>query len=345
MKAGIVGCGGITPATLGHIAGADEIRIEAVMDIRTEAAEYIAHSFGIPRHYSNYEDFLDDDIELVIINSPNDCHRDQAVKAFEAEKHCLVQKPLARNVHEAEDIIDASIRAKKLLGMVMFERSDPIYRQMREMVQTDCFGVITAVRSMLAHTNHLRRPPSPDNWRSSPEKIGGGSFIQLAIHHVDLSQWILGQTITEVTALSSSIIMSDRFPKDETTGAVFRYDNGTIGLFLSSFTSVADSLEFFGTSGNIMRDDGGISWQSCKPFDGDVWKCIRADEIHTLTMPDLAANAEKLHHLYEPHRAFALAIRGLAAVETPGKVGLNSLKIVEAVGKSAKKGKSVSIEY
>ncbi|MFH1676933.1 MAG: Gfo/Idh/MocA family oxidoreductase, partial [bacterium] len=319
--------------------------IEAVMDIRPEAAEDISRKFNIPRHYSNYEEFLDEDIELVIINTPNDCHRDQAVLAFEAGKHCLVQKPLARNVSESQDIIDASIRAGKLLGMIMFERSDPIYHQIRDMVRADCFGTITAVRSALAHTNHMRHPPPPDNWRSSPEKIGGGSFIQLAIHHVDLSQWILGQTVTEVASISSSMIMPERFPKDETTGAVLRYDKGVIGLFLSSFTSVADSLEFFGTNGNISRDEGGISWQSCKPFQGEVWKCSRADEIHTLTMPDLAANAEKFHGCYEPHRAFALAIRGLAPVETPGEIGLNSLKIVEAVSNSAQKGKSVSIEY
>jgi 1,5-anhydro-D-fructose reductase (1,5-anhydro-D-mannitol-forming) len=343
VKTGITGCGGITPSVLRGAHGLAELEIVAVQDLDGEAAKRTALEFDIPRYYTQFSNLLADDIELVVINTPNDCHKPQALEAFAAGKHCIVQKPLARNVSEGEDMIAAARNAGRLLGVVMLERADPIYRQMRSMAASGCFGTITAIRAALAHVNHLRRPPDSDNWRCSPERIGGGSFIQLAIHHIDIAQFILDQDITEVAALSTSTIMLDRFPKDETTGAVVRFRDGAIGLFLSSFTATADSIDFHGTDGMMGRDDEGIRWLSAELFSGELWDSGRAAEFHELGMPYLATRIAELMSRYEPHRLFAHAIRGKLPVETPGEVGLQALKVVDAVQRSATEKRAISI--
>jgi len=344
VRTGITGCGGITPSVLRGTHGLEELKIVAVQDIDEEAAKRTASEFDIPRYYTEFTDLLADDIELVVINTPNDCHKPQAIEAFAAGKHCMVQKPLARNVSEGEEMIAAARNAGRLLGVVMLERSDPIYRQMRSMAASGCFGTITAVRAALAHVNHLRRPPASDNWRCSPERIGGGSFMQLAIHHVDIAQFILDRDITEVAALSSSTIMPDRFPKDETTGAVVRFRQGAVGLFLSSFTATADSIEFHGTDGMMGRDDEGIRWLCGELFSGELWDSGRAGEFHELAMPYLATRIAELMSSYEPHRLFAHAIRGKTPVETPGEAGLQALRVVEAVQRSAAEKRAIAIE-
>ncbi len=344
VRAGITGCGGITPTVLRGIKGIPEIDVRIVHDIDDFAVRQVASEFTVPRYTTDFDDFLSENIELVVVNTPNDCHRDQAVQAVKSGKHCLVQKPLARNVEEGMEMVAAAKDAGRLLGVVMLERSDPIYRQMRAMAADGCFGSLTVVRTALAHVNHLRRPPAPDDWRSSPERIGGGSFIQLAVHHIDIAQFILDQNIVEVTALSSSMVAPKKFPVDETTATVVRFSEGTIGLFLSSFTASTDSVEFFGTDGMISRDDSGVRWLAGKLFSGELWDSRRVGEMHELEMPKLATKILELIPRYEPHRLFAHAIRGKAPLETPGEVGLQALKVVEAVRKSSMEKRAIIVE-
>ena len=343
VRFGIAGCGGITPTILRGIEEAKELEVMAVMDIDPDAASRIASEFNIPKHFTNYSEFLKEDIEVVVINSPNHCHHSQTMEAFDTGKHCLVQKPLARNVSEAQPMVDAADRAGLLLGVVMLERMDPIYRQFRDMCHAGCFGTITAVRCFMSHLNHLTRPPQPGTWRCSPEKIGGGSFIQLAIHHLDLAQWILGREIIEVAAISSSVVKPDMFPEDETTGAVVKFEGGAVGLFISSFTSFADEIEFRGTGGMIYRNEEKVRWKLAKLFDGELWDTGRVDELHEVVIPELANLKSKLAVKYEPHQQFALAVRGLADPEVPGKVGLQDLRVVDAVRKSVDEKRTVSL--
>jgi predicted dehydrogenase len=343
VKATISGCGGITPTILRGISDFPEIEIVAVQDIDGKAAESIASEFDIPRYTTEFGDILSDDVEMVIINTQNDCHRDQTIEALTAGKHCMVQKPIARTVKEGEEMVAAAKKAGLLLGVVMMERSDPIFRQMRSMVEAGCFGTVSVVRAGLAHTNHLKKPPPEDNWRCSPERIGGGSFIQLAIHHIDIAQFVMNQSIVEVTALSSSMVKPERFPVDETTGAVVRFADGAVGLFLSSFTSTADRIEFLGTEGMISRDDESVRWLTSKLYSGELWDAKRVGEMHEIEMPELANGVEKLMPEYEPHRMFARAIRGKATLETTGEVGLQALKVVDAVQRSAKEKHAISV--
>ncbi len=344
VKAGIAGCGGITPTVLRSIESFEEIEVVAVQDVNPAALISISNEFDISRTHTDYKALLDEDVELIIINTPNHLHLPMAVEAFKAGKHCFVQKPLARNVEEGEVMIRASEKAGKLLGVVMLERADPVYRQIRSMVQDGCFGTITLVRSILAHTNHLTKPPPDDNWRSSPEKIGGGSFIQLGVHHMDIIRFILDDEITEVTALSSSCISPDRFPVDESSGVVVKFKSGAIGQFLTGFAATADSVEFNGTAGMISRDEEKLEWLTCKIFEGEIWDAPRVDERHVMTMPNTAENVFMCRQDYEPHRMFARAIRGLVEVETPGEIGLDALRVVEAVRKSAEEGISIRID-
>jgi predicted dehydrogenase len=341
VKFGVAGCGGITPTVLRAVEGAAELNVVALMDVDHDAVERIGDEFGIERRHTDFSKLIEDDIEAVIINSPNDCHSSQAAAAFAAGKHCIVQKPLARNVAEAEPMTRTAAENGLLLGVAMIERMDPIYRQMRDMVQAGCFGTVTAVRCFTSHLNHISRPPKPGTWRTSPERIGGGSFIQLAIHHLDLAQWMLDRRIVEVTALSSSFILTDMFPKDETSGAVVKFDGGAVGEFFSSFTSVGDEVEFRGTGGMIRRDEEKIRWRSSRLYRGELWDAGRVDELHDLYIPELANKKAILSENYEPHRRFALAVRGLAVLEVPGEVGVQDLKVVEAVSRSVEEKRTI----
>jgi len=335
VKAGISGCGGITPHVLRGLEGIQDVEITAVQDIDPKAAERVASDFNIPAHFSDLSDLLSTDVEFVILNTPNDIHKSQALEVFKAGKHCMVQKPLARNAQEGEIMVKAANDAGLLLGVVMLERSDPVYRQIRAMIEADCFGQITVLRAALAHTNHIYYQSQGESWRNDPSKIGGGSFLQLAVHQLDLAQFLLNQNVSIVHAVSTSMIQPEKFPEDETTAAVVKFESGTVGQFISSFSASVDSIELFGTGGKIKRDERNITWVVKEHFAGEVWDSGRPGESHEILMPEIAPIVGHLTSQYEPHRLFAHAIRGDGEVETPGEMGLQILRVVEAVMKSA----------
>jgi predicted dehydrogenase len=343
VKCAITGCGGITPTIIKGFRGFEELELVAVQDIDVSVAELVAREFDVPDHYTDFSEMIDQDFEMLVINTPNDLHMPMAIQALDSGKHCLVQKPIARNTKEAKAMIEASKRNNRLLGVVMLERADPVNRQIRSMVQEGCFGKVTVFRAALAHVDHLKKPPAPGSWRRSQERIGGGSFIQLAIHHIDLAQFIIGQEISEVAAMSSSVIAPELFPVDETTAASVRFSDGALGQFVSSFTTIMDSIEIYGTRGMISRDHDSIKWRTSKPFQGDVWDSEGKNDIQEIMISSLSERISQLYPAHEPHRQFALAIRGAGEVETSGAEGIQALKIVEAVMKSSESGRMISI--
>ncbi len=343
VRAAIAGCGGVTIDILEVIRGYPELNFIAVQDINPDAASNIAKRFNIANAFTRFEDLLTPEVELMMINTPNHMHHPQAIAALEAGKHCTVQKPIARNSKEAREMIEKAKRSGRMLGVTMEERGNVVYRQMKGMIEAGCIGEVIAVQAMMAHTRHLKRPFAKDDWRASPELIGGGSFIQLAIHHIDLAQWLVGDDISEVSAQSSSMICRETFPCDETTFASVRFSRGVTGSFASSFACDADMFFIYGTEGYVGRRGSRIAWEVKKPYEGEAWCCDKSCAPGHVEFDWYLSRPERTKRQYEQHRWFALAIRGQAELEATGEVGLKDLLVVEAVRKSAEEGTAVKI--
>jgi predicted dehydrogenase len=343
VRTAIAGCGGVTKDVLEVIAHYPELEIVAVQDINPDAASATAGAFGIPKHYTDFEELLAPHIELVVINTPNHLHHPQAMQALRAGKHCLVQKPIARTSNEAKEMIEAAKSAGKLLGVTMEELGNIVYRRMKDMIQAGCIGHPVAIQSVLAHTHHLRNSLKKQDWRASPELIGGGSFIQLAIHHLNLSQWMLDDDIIEVGARSVSVHNKNIFPEDETTVAWARFNKGALGSFTSSFAFDSDAFFIHGTDGYIGHRGNTLSWKINHPYECDAWSCEKASEPGHIKLDWYNHRPTRIKPEYEQHRHFALAIRGGGGFEVPGEIGLRDLRIVEAVYKSARDGMAVRV--
>ena len=343
VRTAIAGCGGVTLDVLDVAENHPELEFVAVQDIDPDAAARIAKRLGITRRHADFGDLLTPDVEFVIINTPNHLHHPYAIQALNAGKHCIVQKPIARNSTEAQEMIDVAEKTGMLLGVTMEERGNVVYRQMKRMVESGCIGDVVEIEAMMAHTRHMRNPPPTDDWRSSSELIGGGSFIQLAIHHVDIARWILNDDIVEVGASTTGGHSNGQFPFDETTVAWARFAGGTIGSFASSFACDADLFFIHGTDGYIGRRGTRIAWQVNQPFDGEPWWGNHPGEPGHAELEWYLSRPARIKSEYEQHRLFALAIRGLAPLETAAEEGLKDLLVVEAVHKSAEEKRAVEI--
>ena len=123
LRVGIIGCG----AGIFHLEGYSEdprAEIVALAGLDTDRCKKLAAQFNVPSIYGHYQDLLArDDIEAVSLAVPNNLHLPMALAAFEAGKHVLVEKPIARTAVEGEEMVAAAKKAGKLLGVALNRRA------------------------------------------------------------------------------------------------------------------------------------------------------------------------------------------------------------------------------
>jgi len=160
---------------------------------RTEvrAREY-AQEWGIPRAYGSYDELLaDPDVEAVYISLPNGAHVDWSVRALEAGKHVLCEKPLARHPAEVERAFDAADRAGRLLMEAFMWRHHPQTHRLLELVRGGAIGELRLVRASFSSTIH------PGDVRLDPA-LAGGALMDVGCYCVSGSRLLAGEPVSAV---------------------------------------------------------------------------------------------------------------------------------------------------
>lgn len=206
---------------------------------RTEAAaRAFADEWGIAEHYGSYEALLGaDGIDAVYIPLPNNMHKEWTIRAAEAGKHVLCEKPLALNAAECEEMEAAAAEhGVKLMEAFMY-RFHPRSRRVLEMVREGAIGELKTIRS--AFTFRLTRP---DNIRWMPE-LGGGSLMDVGCYCVNASRTIVGEEPAVVQATASR---ADTGVDDHLVG-ILRFPGGVVAHFDCALTM--ERCEFYEVAG------------------------------------------------------------------------------------------------
>ncbi|TWD84768.1 putative dehydrogenase [Kribbella amoyensis] len=192
-----------------------------------------------------------DDVDLVDVCTPGDSHAEIAIAALEAGKHVLCEKPLANTVAEAEAMTAAAdaAAAKGIRSMVGFTyRRVPAIGLARKLVADGRIGTIRHVRAQYLQ-DWIADPEAPLSWRLDKEKAGSGALGDIGAHIVDLTQFITGERITEVSGQLETFVKerpkaaahsglsgtasAERGPVTVDDAAVFisRFSGGAVGVF------------------------------------------------------------------------------------------------------------------
>lgn len=153
-----------------------------------------------------------DDVDIVDICTPGDSHAEIAVAALEAGKHVLCEKPLANTVEEAEAMAEAAgrARARGQVAMVGFNyRRVPALALARRMVAEGRLGALRHVRLTYLQ-DWLVDPQFPLTWRLLKERAGSGALGDLGAHIVDLAQYLAGEQVAGVSALTETFVQIGR---------------------------------------------------------------------------------------------------------------------------------------
>lgn len=155
-----------------------------------KAAEY-AQRHGVARWYGSADALINDpEVNAVYIATPPGSHCELALKVAAAGKPCYVEKPMARNAPECQQMIDTFAAAGLPLFVAYYRRGLPHFTAVKEMIDSQRYGKLLNVRYHFSSSDQV--DGTPDTWRFQPEISGGGLFWDMGSHALDLFDWWLG---------------------------------------------------------------------------------------------------------------------------------------------------------
>lgn len=189
IRIGVIGTGSISEMHLQGYAKNQTAELVAVCDLNKERAERAAQKYNAKLVYTDYNELLaNPEIDAVSICTWNNTHAEIAIAAVKAGKHVLVEKPLCRTVEEALQVQEAVRASGKVLQVGFVRRYDSNVELVRSFIDNGEFGNI-----YYAKASSLRRYGNPGGWFSDINRSGGGPLIDIGVHVIDLTWFLMGK--------------------------------------------------------------------------------------------------------------------------------------------------------
>ncbi len=274
VRFGVVGAGHIGKRHAEMIRRNSESELVAMCDVRPQSEVQLDPSIPL---YPSLEAMLEAHPDLDVINvcTPNGLHGEHTLKALEARKHVVIEKPMALTVAECEKIIFKALQVSRQVFCVMQNRYSPPSVWIKELVEAGTLGRIFMVL-LNCYWNRDNRYYTGKNWKGTPDLDGGTLFTQFS-HFIDIMYWLFGD-ITEIQARFDDFTHENLTAFEDSGLVNFRFVNGGMGSINYS-TSVWDkNLE---SSITIIGEKGSVK------IGGQYMNEVERCHIDGYTMPEL----------------------------------------------------------
>jgi len=316
---GIVSTADINRKVIPGAHASDKVDLVAVASRDQESADAYAREWEIPRSYGSYEALLaDPEIEAVYISLPNTLHAEWSIKALEAGKHVLCEKPFSRHPEEVEASFDAAERNERVLSEAFMYRHNPQTAKLVELVRDGAIGELRLIRSAFSYGLY-----DFDNIRLRTD-VEGGALMDVGCYNVSGSRLLGGEP---------ERVCGEAWYGPSGTDWVF---TGTLrfpGDVLATFdcgTALADrdELEAIGSEGSLFLDD---PWHCVHP----VIELRRDDGVERIELEYDDSYRLELENVSD-------AIRGEAELLLGREDALGQSRALEALHRSATTATAVS---
>ncbi len=318
---------------------ADDTQIIAAYSRDQQRAEEFASKHGASAAYSSLEALLEDSrVDAVFIASPNHLHAPYTKLAAQAGKHVLVEKPMATTVSEGLEMIQACNAHGVKLGVGFQLRFHPGHVEASRLVREGALGEVALAQALLGSgvRGEVRRQPRTglSEWWEDPEMVGNSmAMIGSGVHAVDDLEFILGQTVVEIAALTDG--QSAGKPLENLAAMSLRFSGGAIGMVCcgSRMPDSKNDVTVYGSDGRVLLQDAS------RPLLGGSLEVSSETVNSTVSYtPDpLALSKWQIEGF---NRAISLDEEPRAS----GIDGLRSVQVTEAMIESAKTRRTVSVE-
>jgi predicted dehydrogenase len=281
--------------------------------------EEYAQAWAIERAYGSYEALLQDpDVEAVYISLPNSLHCVWSIRALEAGKHVLCEKPLSRSAADVEEAFAVAERTGRILMEAFMYRHNPQTHELRRLVDEGAIGTVRLVRAAFSFTMR-----DPGNVRMLPD-VDGGGLMDVGCYCVSACRLLAGEP---ANVYGEQVIGPTGV--DVVFAATMRFPNGVVGEFDCGLVlPERDELEAIGDGGSLFLDD---PWHARQP----VLELRRDGDVERIEVEPADSYGLELENLSDAirHRAEPLLGRDDAVAQA---------RVIEALYRSAATGAAVS---
>ncbi len=269
----IIGAGGIADRrTIPAILSDNDNKIVAFMENNIEIGNKISEKYGI-KCYDNEEEMLkNEECDCVYIGTPVFCHYPQAMIALKYKKHVFVEKPIALNSMDGKNMLDAFKKEGKQLFVGYMMKYHNLHEKAKRLIKSGEIGQINDVRLQFS----CWYPDIIGAWRQSKKLGGGGAFMDLGVHCVELIEHVLGDEIVDVKGYTNTHTFS--YEVEDSAVMTFKTRNGVLGHIDVNFNipdnASVSKMEIYGTEGYIIcngtlgqEETGKMFFLKCKQND------------------------------------------------------------------------------
>src|SRR5882672_9599201 len=233
---GILGTGNIARQFCSGVRGCERGVLLAVGSRTAASAAEFAGQYAISKSYPTYEQVLSDkQVDAVYISLPNSMHCEWTIKALEAGKHVLCEKPISANEAEAKRMFEVADSAAKILVEAFMYRAHPQTKEMIQKIRSGAVGEVKLIRSSFCY----RTSRMEGNIRWDPE-LSGGSLMDVGCYCINFSRMVAGAEVVEVQA-SGKLHESG---VDEMVVGNLRFANGVLANFSCGMRAQGDNSAY-----------------------------------------------------------------------------------------------------
>ena len=242
MRFAILGCGGIAHTMAGTVSKMPDVELYAIASREKTKAEDFRRRFGFTRSYGSYEEMLaDDKVELVYIAVPHSLHHEWTIKALNAGKNVLCEKPFAVNEAQAREMIELSEKNHLLLAEAIWTRYMPSRKILTEILERGTIGRPLTLSANLGYRINM-------NDRIVNPALAGGALLDLSVYVLNFASMVWGDDIKTIKA---SCVMTDT-GVDGQDNIMLEYQDGRMAsLFTTIYTLTNRMGHIAGTEGFI----------------------------------------------------------------------------------------------
>ena len=326
IKWGILGAADIaTEHVIPAMLGSKYSLVNAIASRNFDKAKDVADRFNIPKYFGSYEELLgDSEIEALYIPLPNHMHVPWAIKALEAGKHVLLEKPIGLSSAEAEELLTESKKHPNLKIMEAFMyRHHPQWIKVKELIDSGIIGEVKTIQSFFSFYD--------DNERSivNRKDYGGGSLMDIGCYPISLSRFIYDG---EPESVFADINYHPVFGIDIDATVQMKFKNGTSSFFSSIRLEERQQAQIYGSEGKI---EFQIPFNPIANVPSKMFLHLnnKTEEIIFDPCDQYGIQAD----------LFARAIIDDTDVSTPLTDAVDNMKVIEKIIESDKLGKQVDV--
>ncbi|MEF2278548.1 Gfo/Idh/MocA family oxidoreductase [Deinococcus sp. YIM 134068] len=310
-------------------------KLVALVSGSPEKARRVAEQNGVAQRnvytYQNFDSIRNNpEIDVVYIVLPNGLHAEYTIRAFQAGKHVLTEKPMANTSAEARQMIAAGRAANRKLMVAYRARFEPRHVEVARLTQSRVLG---NPRQMIGE--FVQNQGSPNQWRLDRELAGGGSLPDIGLYPLNFSRFVTGEEPTEVMGQIYSDPNDPRFREVEDRVAfTMQFPSGVIGQFFSGYSSHRSSRF------RVMSERGWADLTPAFAYEGNRLSVGRRVGLQEGT--DMREVENKSQFVLEIDEMSSAVLENREP-KTPGEEGLRDHLIMEAIYQSARENRAIRL--